>query len=75
MTAGCAELSKVAPPAASYAANCKQPELEYPAVVKKQDLGERTGEWAAVAKVGHDRIQAENACVDAVATMSGKQEK
>jgi len=75
MTAGCASFCKIAPPAASYAANCRQPELAYPAVVRQQDLGERSGEWAAAAKVGHDRIEAENGCVDAVATMSGQGEK
>lgn len=55
--------------------NCKQSPVDYPALVKREDLAVRGGKWAAVASEANQRIEDGNACQDAQALLYGGGEK
>lgn len=63
------------PPAVALTANCDQDKVDYPAVVKGEDLGLRTGKWAAKVDEANQRIENGNACNAAARLMYGGKEK
>lgn len=75
MIGGCAKSLETKAPAAHLTANCDQPTVDYPAVVKNEDLGVRTGKWAAAVDEANQRIEDGNACKAAERTLYGGEEK
>lgn len=62
------------PPAVNLSANCDQAKVDYPAVVAAEDLGVRTGKWAAKVDEANQRIEDGNACKAAERTLYGGEE-
>jgi hypothetical protein len=73
MTGGCVTSSGTQPQAVSLPADCDQAAVAYPAIAPGEDLGVRSGRYAAALGEANTRIDDGNACNAQVrAIYSGK---